>query len=170
MDLTWIDRLERGLGQAISYVFLAVAAIIAYEVAARYLFNAPTFWAHELTTTLTAIGFLFGGAYAQQRREHIRITSVHRSFPQPLRWLADLISYLIMLFYVFGLIYAGWIVAGRAWARMETSGSAWNQPTPVVLKTALVVAAALLAVQAVTQLLQHLGLARRSEQSTDGAQ
>lgn len=161
LDLRFVDRLERRIGEAVSYVFLASVAIMAYEVAARYLFGAPTIWAHESTITLTAIGFLLGGAYTLQRREHIQITALYQYFPPRVRWLADVIAHLVMLFYVGVLIYAGWIVAERAWATMETSASAWNQPTPVVIKTALVVGSALLALQGLVHLLQLFGLARR---------
>lgn len=163
LDLSVVDRLNRRIGEAMSYVFLASVAIMAYEVTARYLFGAPTIWAHESTITLTALGFLFGGAYTLQRREHIQITALYRLFPRRVRWLADVVAHLVMLFYVGVLIYAGWIVAAKAWASMETSASAWNQPTPVVIKTALVVGSLLLALQGVVHLLQLLGLARRGD-------
>jgi TRAP-type mannitol/chloroaromatic compound transport system permease small subunit len=168
LDLRVVDRLNRRIGEVVSYVFLASVAIMAYEVAARYLFGAPTIWAHESTITLTALGFLFGGAYTLQRREHIQITALYRLFPRRLRWLADVVAHLVMLFYVGVLIYAGWIVAGKAWASMETSASAWNQPTPVVIKTALVLGSLLLALQGLVHLLQLLGLARRDDESGAG--
>lgn len=163
LDLRFVDRLERRIGQAVSYVFLVSVAIMAYEVAARYLFGSPTIWAHESTITLTAIGFLFGGAYTLQRREHIQITALYRLFPRRVQYVADLISNLVMLFYIAVMIYASWILAARAWATMETSASAWNQPTPVIIKTALVVGSVLLALQGIVHLLQHLGVARPND-------
>lgn len=163
LDLRFIDRLERRIGEAVSYVFLASVAIMAYEVAARYLFGAPTIWAHESTITLTAIGFLLGGAYTLQRREHIQISAVYLLFPPRIRWLADVFANLVLLFYIGVLIYAGWDLAAQAWATMETSASAWNQPTPVVIKTALVVGSVLLALQGLVHLLQLFGLAVRND-------
>ncbi|GMG84584.1 hypothetical protein LNKW23_38000 [Paralimibaculum aggregatum] len=166
-DLSVVDRLQDLLGRVIAVVFLAVAAAIAYEVVARYLLNAPTIWAHELTATLVAVAFLFGGPYAMVRGEHIRITSLYMHFPPRLRLMADIVAALVTLFYIGAMIYAAWIVAGRAWSRMETSASAWNQPTPVVIKTALVVASALIAVQTLLQLARHLGLVRPAPAPTD---
>ena len=64
------------------------------------------------------------------------------------------------LFYVTVLIYASWILASKSWSSMETSASAWNQPTPVVIKTGLLVGSVLLAIQGLVHLLQLLGLAR----------
>lgn len=167
LDLHFVDRLERRIGQAVSYVFLLSVAIMAYEVIARYLFAAPTIWAHESTITLTALGFLFGGAYTMQQRGHIRITALYHHFPARLRWAADLFANLVMLFYVGVLIYASWILAANAWATMETSASAWNQPTPVIIKSGLFIGSVLLALQGVVHLLQLLGLARRDDDSDE---
>ena len=166
-DLIIIDRLQHVIGRVLSFAYLAVAGIIAYEVGARYLFNAPTIWAHELTATLTAVAFLFGGPYAMARGDHIRITSVYMHLPAHLRNLADIVASLVTLFYIGAIIYAAWILADRAWARMETSASAWNQPTPVVIKTALLVASVLIAVQAVLNLLRQFGLVRPAPVSGD---
>lgn len=157
-DFRLIDRVQIMIGRAVSFGFLVTVVVISYEVVARYVFNAPTIWAHELTATLTAVGFLLGGPYALVLGEHIRITSLYMHFPPALRRAADVVSCVITLAYIAGMIYAAWIVAGRAWASMETSASAWNQPTPVVTKTVLVIASALIALQTVLQLLRVTGL------------
>lgn len=162
-DLRLIDRTQILIGRLASYGFLVTMVVISYEVVARYVFSAPTIWAHELTITLTAAGFLIGGPYALVLGKHIRITSLYMHFPPSLRRAADLVSCVITLGYISGMIYAAWIVADRAWATMETSASAWNQPTPVVTKTILVIASVLIAVQTVLQLLRIVGLARPFE-------
>ena len=151
-----IDRLSKTVGEWLSYVFLASVAIISYEVVARYFFDAPTIWAYESTISLTAIGFVFGGAYTMQRRGHIAITIVYSLFPPRFRRVLDVLNVLIELFYLSLLFYAGWILAGKSWAVMETSASAWNQPTPVLLKTMLVIGAGLMILQALAQLVQAL--------------
>lgn len=161
MQLEFIDTVSRRTGEALSYVFLASVAVMAYEVAARYLFGAPTIWAHETTICLTAIGFVFGGAYAMQRGAHIRINIVYELCPAGLRRLFDFISAVVTVAYLALLVYAAWIVAARSWAAMETSASAWNQPTPVLLKSALVAGAALMTVQGLAELLRLLRPRRR---------
>ena len=47
------------------------------------VFDAPTIWVHDATIMLGAICFLFGGAYALQRRDHIRITFIYDALPPP---------------------------------------------------------------------------------------
>jgi TRAP-type mannitol/chloroaromatic compound transport system permease small subunit len=149
-----IDRLSKTVGEWLSYVFLASVAIISYEVVARYFFNSPTIWAHESTISLTAIGFVFGGAYTMQRRGHIAITIVYLLVPPRFRRVLDVLIVLVELLYLSLLFYAGWIVAGKSWAVMETSASAWNQPTPVLLKTVLVIGAGLMILQAIAHLVR----------------
>lgn len=161
MQLEFIDTVSRRTGEALSYVFLASVAVMAYEVAARYLFGAPTIWAHETTICLTAIGFVFGGAYAMQRGAHIRINIIYELCPAGLRRLFDFISAVVTVAYLALLVYAAWIVAARSWAVMETSASAWNQPTPVLLKSTLVAGAALMTVQGLAELLRLLRPRRR---------
>lgn len=151
----FVDRLTLLIGDKTAYVYLVSVAVIAYEVVARYLFGAPTIWAHESTITLTAIGFVVGGAYALQRDEHIRITVVYDLLPERVRRVLDLLNALLVVGYAALLLYAAAIVALRAWSVMETSASAWNQPVPVVLKTALAFGAALLLLQGAAQLVRR---------------
>ena len=61
--MAWIDRLNTLLGEWLAWLYLVAVAITAYEVVMRYIFNAPTTWAFELTVLLCAIGYLFGGGY-----------------------------------------------------------------------------------------------------------
>ena len=44
-----VDRIADFLGQLAAWLFFATGAMITYEVLARYLFNAPTIWAAELS-------------------------------------------------------------------------------------------------------------------------
>ena len=45
---------------------------VAYEVIARYLFNAPTIWAFDVTYMLYGTLFMLGAAYALHKGAHIR--------------------------------------------------------------------------------------------------
>ena len=45
---------------------------VAYEVIARYVFNAPTIWAFDVTYMLYGTLFMLGAAYALHKGAHIR--------------------------------------------------------------------------------------------------
>jgi len=150
------NRFSRWLGEQCSIVYLVSMLIITYEVFARYVFNAPSIWVHESVSALSAIGFLIGGLYALERREHIAITFVYGVLPLKIRRALDVFTTIIAIAYLVGLGYAAFLIALRSWEVGETSGSAWNQPTPVLIKTVLVVAVSLMIVHQLGQLIRTL--------------
>jgi len=84
----WLDRLSTWLARLAAWLFLATGAMLTYEVVARYLFNAPTVWAEELSRLLLVWGTYLAAAALVRRREHIRITLVtDRLEAGPRRWL-----------------------------------------------------------------------------------
>ncbi len=153
---TAIDRLSKGVGELFSYVFLACMVIIAYEVVARYGFNAPTIWAHDTTTALCAVGFLISGVYTLQRRQHIRINVVYDKLPARLRHWLDVINILIILAFLGLLAYEGIGEAYKSIRIMETAGTASQLPVPPIVKTALVIACVLMFAQTLVHLRRAL--------------
>lgn len=146
--MSLVDQLARRLGEALAWLFAVAMALIAYEVVRRYGFNKPTIWVHDLTIALCGICFVFGGAYALQRNEHIRITTIAERLSQPVRrWLTFAHDVLSVMFLA-ALTYAAIRQAITSIGIMETSGHAWNVPIPVLLKSVLALGALLMTVQA----------------------
>ena len=54
-------------------LILALCAVVLYEIAARYLFDAPTIWAQEISVYLLLACAFFGFAPTMYAGEHIRI-------------------------------------------------------------------------------------------------
>src|SRR5262245_7635956 len=90
--LTPINRLSLWLGRALAWVFLVGVVLTAWEVLMRYGFNSPTIWVHDLVIALSALAFIFGGSYALQRGEHIRISSLYDRMPTAWRRGCDLLN------------------------------------------------------------------------------
>jgi TRAP-type mannitol/chloroaromatic compound transport system permease small subunit len=147
-----IDRLSIWIGNTFSYVFLIAVALTCYEVVMDFVFRAPTIWVHDSTIMLSALGFLFGGAYALQQDAHIRITSLYQKFsPNAQRW-CDAIGLLLALFYLTILAYKAGEQAFESIMIVERSGRAWNVPIPMVVRNALFLGTVLLIAQALTKL------------------
>lgn len=141
---TAIDRIARRTGELTSWLFFACMIIIAWEVAARYGFNAPTIWAHDLTIALCSVGFLLSGLYTMQRRAHIRISLVYDKLPAAARRALDVVNGLIILTFL-GLL--GYRTAQDAWKSlkiMEDAGTASQIPLPAIAKTAIFIACVLM--------------------------
>lgn len=62
-----IDTIVMWLGKGTSLLMPVLAFIVAFEVVARYVFDAPTIWAYDLSLFLFGYIAALGGAYAQQK-------------------------------------------------------------------------------------------------------
>lgn len=143
--MTFLDRLALWLGRMLSWGFLAIVAMMVFEVVARYGFNAPTIWAHEIAGLLAAIAFIFGGAYCMAEDSHMRITAFVEGRGPRVRRISRLLGLLAGTIYLAGLAYAAFNMTDDALFRFaldgswdpERSGSTWNTPLPAFLKLAL---------------------------------
>ena len=149
----WLGALIQSGGVVFALAILASALILVIEVVLRYGFNAPTIWAHETVIFLNACAFVYGGLYAAARNGHIRVVLISGALPPRLRRYFDVgISITAMAACLF-FVVAAWGVLMRAIYtpagdfRLETSGSAWNPPTPGMLKLFLFFILAVMAAQ-----------------------
>lgn len=151
-----VTRLVDAVGEAASWLFVAIVTITAYEVVMRYVFNAPTIWVHELAIGLAATCFVIGGPVVHQRQQHITISVVYdRMGPAAQRWARALSSLLTLVFCAF-LSYAATQQAWVALKARETTGTALNWPIPAFLKTLFALAAVVLALQTLGHLVQDI--------------
>lgn len=145
----WVDRLA--ILPAIG--LLVAVLILIQEIVLRYVFNAPTIWAHETTVFLCAIAFIYGGLLCAARDRHIRVVLIYDMLPPRIRRGLDVVISAVCALSSGAFAWAAWIMVARAaWRpdgsfRLESSGSAWNPVFPGVLKILLMVALAVLAVQ-----------------------
>lgn len=129
---------------AVSVIFaigiLCSAGILFLEVVLRYLFNSPTTWAHETVIFINACAFVFGGLYVAARNAHIRVVLIYDVLSAAWRRIFDITISIACAISSAFFAWAAWqSVKKAAWTpqgefRLETSGSAWNPPTPGLLK------------------------------------
>ena len=147
-----VDRAIESIAKVLSFCFALSIVVTIYDVIADVLFKSPTIWVYDVVTTAIAVAFLIGGSYALMRREHICITAVYDRFPLRTRLRCDIATSLLAIAY---LAVFGWFSIHMAWLSIqdwEVSGSAWAQPTPVVVKVAMVVGALLMIVQMISNI------------------
>ena len=149
-----IDRITKRIGDKLSWLFLLAVVLSCYEVLMDWLFRAPTIWVHDSTIMLCSTCFLFGGAYALQRREHIRITVVYDHFGPAMRRACDILTTLLTLIYLAALGAFTGQQALDSVQRVERSGRAWDFPMPMVIRSMLFLGTVLLLLQAGSQLIQ----------------
>jgi TRAP-type C4-dicarboxylate transport system permease small subunit len=72
--LALIDRAGVACSRLAGWLFFAIGIMITYEVVARYVFNAPTIWAEEMSRFFQVWAVYLGAAYVLRYRYLIRIT------------------------------------------------------------------------------------------------
>ena len=160
-------RAVDALGKVVATFFLISTGIVLYEIVSRYAFDAPTRWAHETTTFLCAIGFLFGGLYALSHDKHIRVVLIYEAVPAAVRRWFDVVIATVGLVAVLFFAYAAWATVRRSWfapgtdrIKLETSGSAFDAPYPALIKGLLLAVVVAMAVQFVIHIVNSLRGAR----------
>ncbi|MGW8194574.1 MAG: TRAP transporter small permease subunit [Desulforhopalus sp.] len=161
----WIVK----IGNVIGWLYFLAVAISIYEVILRYGFNRPTSWAHETTLMLVGIGMLWGGSYCMAEDRHIRVTVIRDAMPQKVRHIVDVIVSVLNLAFCAGLAWAGYVMAEKALFdptgafRLQRSGSAFNSPSPAVVKTILFIVVILMTIQALQQLWRRIKTLKNPE-------
>ncbi len=146
-----MDRFALWLGRMAAWGFLIIVAMMVYEVIARYGFNAPTFWAHEIAGVLAAIAFILGGAYCMADNSHMRITALVDQAGPRMKAVSRYLSLIAGAIYLAGLAYAAARMSRDSLFRFsidgtwdpERSGTSWNTPAPSIIKFMLCVGAVL---------------------------
>ncbi len=149
-----IDRVALMFGRITMMLIILAALIMLYEVFLRYVIEAPTLWANELTLWLAGYVFLFSGLYAMQQRCHIRIFILYDITPRWLQHTFDIISVALLVifavFLIYGSYYQVFVIKFYKW---EMFGTAFDPPIPATVQPAILLVVALIAIQSVINLI-----------------
>ncbi|WP_299685135.1 TRAP transporter small permease [uncultured Tateyamaria sp.] len=148
-----VDRLAVFIGRVTMMLILLLTSVMLYEVIVRYVFEAPTLWANELSLWLAGMVFLCAGLYAMQQRSHIRIVLLYDAVPRWLQRVFDCISTLCIAIFAFFLVFGGYGEAFDKFYRWETFGTAFDPPIPATIKPMVLFVVSLVALQAVVNLI-----------------
>ena len=74
-----VKRCNFALGMVSGLGILAMGLILSYEVMCRYLFNAPTIWAQEISTYLYMWTMLAAASYTLQMGKHVHVDLLTRT-------------------------------------------------------------------------------------------
>jgi len=171
--LRWARRLDCVAvvsGHVVAWLIVPMVLALGYEVVARYVFNAPTEWAYDMTFMLYGSFFMLGAAYTLQRKGHVRTDSFYAAWSPRRQAATDLAGYLLMFFpFVAVFVFVGWGYFWKAYVTHETFVSSSWQPITWPFKLAMPVAGVLLMVQGVSECLKCLHTLRTGAWPEHGA-
>jgi TRAP-type mannitol/chloroaromatic compound transport system permease small subunit len=162
--IRWIDGFSEWCGKIIALLCFPLVAALSYEVFARYAFHAPTDWAYDITYMLYGTIFMLAAGFTLLKKAHIRTDLFYNKWTPRTQGRVDAMMYL--LFYFPGIILflvAGYDYAAHSWATRETASLSPWRPIIYPFKAVIPLAAVLLLIQGVSELLKSIYAATRGE-------
>jgi tripartite ATP-independent transporter DctM subunit len=153
---TPVDHISHVTGIAISVFYIVAALATLVEVFSRYVLNAPTFWAFETVMVTVAAAWMLSAGYVTLKQRHIAITVIHGITTPRTRWWLDLFAMLVGVVALYMLLTDAPIRAYISIERIEKSGSAFNSPLPMMMKSLMVIGAFLYLAQLMVNLHRHV--------------
>lgn len=163
-----IDRVAIFVGRITMVLIISMTGIMLYEVFLRYVFEAPTLWANELTLWIAGFVFLLSGFYAMQQRCHIRIFILYDAVPRWLQHIFDIISVVFIWIFAFFLIFGSFKqVFVTKFYKWEMFGTAFDPPIPATIQPMILIIVALIAIQALINLISDWNLTKAERSGYD---
>lgn len=152
-----LDTFSEASGKLLAWLVLAVVVLEFAVVVLRYGFDFGSIALQETAVYLHALLFLLAMAYTLKHNEHVRVDIFYRSHSARGKALTDLLGSLLFLLPVCGFIgWVSWDYVAQSWASFEGSPESGGLDFVYGLKTALLIAPALLILQGVAEICRNL--------------
>jgi len=152
-----IERFIEWTGRAVSWLTLFMVIITFLVVVLRYLFDTGWIALQESISYMHASVFLIGAAYTLQQEGHVRVDIFYSRFGEQARAWVDLCGALFMLMpFMFFIGWMSWEYVLDSWDVLEGSREAGGLPGVFLLKSLILLMAALLMLQAGAQVIRAL--------------
>ena len=162
--LLFIDRLSTWVGQAFSWLIVALTLLVSWEVISRRFFDSPHAFTFDAMIMMYGTLFMMAGAYTLSKNGHVRGDVLYGFFSPRMQAGLDLALYLI--FFIPGIIalaWAGYNFAADSWAIKEHSSVTADGPPLYHFKTVIPVAGALILLQGLVEIVRCVICLRQGE-------
>lgn len=150
-----IEAISEWSGRISAWLSVPLVFFMSYDVIMRYLFQAPTKWAYELTWMQYGALFILGGAYALKHNLHVRVDIFYNRWSPRTRAIFDLATYITIFFPVFYiLVKHSLIYAYYSWEVWEVSYISYWQPPVYPIKTVMVLGFVLFTLQGIAEFIR----------------
>jgi TRAP-type mannitol/chloroaromatic compound transport system permease small subunit len=159
-----IDAFGEWWGRVWAWLAVPLTLALTYEVIARYVFNAPTVWAFDVSYMLYGAHFMLGAGYTLLKKGHIRTDIFYADWTPRRQGQVDAACYLLLFFP--GMIFfflASWDNALHSVLIGELSDQSPWRPPIYPFKMVIPVTALLLLIQGLSEFLKSAWAARHGE-------
>jgi TRAP-type mannitol/chloroaromatic compound transport system permease small subunit len=153
--LLFIDKISTWVGQAFSFLIVALTLHISWEVYSRYVLDSPRAWAFDVMIMMYGTLFMMAGAYTLAKNGHVRGDVIYGFFSPRAQAAVDLTLYIVFFLPgVIALVWAGYTYAAESWAINEHSNITSEGPPVYPFKTVIPLAGAFVLVQGIVEIIR----------------
>lgn len=152
-----IDSFIDWSGRTVSWLSLFLVLVTFLVVVLRYIFDSGSIALQETSTYLHATIFLVGMAYTLQQDAHVRVDIFYTKLTNRGKAWVDLFgAFFLLLPFMLFVSWISWQYVAASWSVFEGSREAGGLPAVFLLKSLILVMAALLSLQAFTQAARNI--------------
>ncbi len=156
--LNFIDKISDLSGEFLKYIVFFQIGLLCYEVLLRYVFDAPTTWAHETTKHIFGMYSVLMGAYLLRYGQHVRIDLVYGAISKRMQAVFDVFTYLFIFGFLWLMLWYGIPQALESYRLHEVPFMPFKPPL-WPMKAAIPIAAALALLQALSNWIRYVKIA-----------
>lgn len=124
-----IEILSNGALLIAGIMLLAMGINVTYGVLTRYVFDAPSIVAIEMTKILMIPALVLAVSYVQRNGRHLKVDFLSMRFQQAIQHiLLEIVVPIMGLFVGYVLVWKGWDSAMYSFQIHETSFAVWEEP------------------------------------------
>ena len=163
----FIDRLNSAIGRVSAWAILAMA-LIQFAVIVLRLFGIGSLWLNESLFYFHVALVLFTAAWTLRHDGHVRVDIFYSAASPRTQAAIDLAGALLLLLpFMLAVTWFSWPYTLRSWSILEGSREAGGLPLVFLLKSAILLFAAQMLLQGVSQVIRAgLALSRPSGATT----
>ena len=155
-----IDWLSEQSGVFVALWTVNAVCVYFYEVISRYLFDAPTIWAHQASYLMFGMQYLLAGAFALLHGVHVRVDVLYVKLPPRGQIGMDIFTSTFFFIFALALVGSCWQFFANSLDMLERTDETWQvQFYPV--KGVMVLGAALLTLAGLSKLIKDVRLFMR---------
>jgi len=152
------DKFAEWSGNIIAPLALVYMAVFLYEIVARYVFGAPTKWAHETSAFVFGAQFMLAGAYCYWRGSMVNVGILYDRLRPRMRAIVDLFTLLMPFGICILMVWIGGDVFLVSLKNREVSQTVFAPPVFPV-RAMIPISAFLLLLQVVVKFIRDAHLA-----------
>jgi TRAP-type mannitol/chloroaromatic compound transport system permease small subunit len=162
--LNVVDAISEWTGSISRWLCIGLIAVATYDVIMRYVFNAPTVWAYEVSMMTGAAIYALGWAYGHLHKSHVRVDIIYSHLSARGQAILDIVCSLLFMFPLLTFLSISAISwSFQAWEIGEKMMESFWYPPAGPLRTIFAFGLILFLLQGVAEFIKAIYVATRGK-------